>query len=112
MKRTIGTVKLGQQPELDAAVKAAMAKGEAEIQQATTPAIAANVEQAEGIAPGKMRIHIVSPDHTDGKAKKTWLRDSVIEIDQYTAMVMVNDLKCAYPTDEPLNEILLEYNGK
>ena len=45
--------------------------------------------QPDTVAPGMMRVHIVSTDHTDGKAKKTWLRDSVIEIDQYTAMRMI-----------------------
>ena len=67
--------------------------------------------QPDTVAPGMMRVHIVSKDHTDGKAKKTWLRDSVIEIDQYTAQRMINNLKCAYPTTEPINEILVEYKG-
>lgn len=65
--------------------------------------------QPNEVAPGMMRIHIVSPDHTDGKYKKTWLRDSVIEIDEYTARRMVENLKCAYPTTEPINEILAPY---
>jgi hypothetical protein len=68
--------------------------------------------QPDDVAPGMMRIHIVSTDHTDGKAKKTWLRDSVIEIDQYTAQRMIQNLKCAYPTTEPINEILAPYKGK
>lgn len=68
--------------------------------------------QPDAVAPGMMRVHIVSQDHTDGKVKKTWLRDSVIEIDEYTAKRMIENLKCAYPTSEPINEILVEYKGK
>lgn len=68
--------------------------------------------QPDTVAPGMMRIHIVSPDHTDGKYKKTWLRDSVIEIDEYTAKRMIENLKCAYPTTEPINEIIAPYKGK
>ena len=70
------------------------------------------LEPAPAVAPGMMRVHIVSQDHTDGKVKKTWLRDSVIEIDEYTAKRMIENLKCAYPTSEPINEILVEYKGK
>ena len=67
--------------------------------------------QPDSVAPGMTRICIVSNDHTDGIQKKTWLRNSVIEIDQYTAQRMVNN-KWAYPTSEPINEILIEYKGK
>lgn len=67
--------------------------------------------QPDSVASGMMRICIVSSDHTDGIQKKTWLRNSVIEIDQYTAQRMVNN-KWAYPTSEPINEILIEYKGK
>lgn len=67
--------------------------------------------QPDTVAPGMMRVHIVSADHTDGIQKKTWLRDSVIEIDQYTAQRMINN-KWAYPTAEPINEILAAYKGK
>lgn len=67
--------------------------------------------QPDSVTPGMMRVCIVSHDHTDGRAKKTWLRNSVIEIDQYTAQRMVNN-KWAYPTSEPINEILVEYKGK
>jgi hypothetical protein len=104
MAKPIGAVKPGQMPKLDAAVEKAMAKAEADTEQTGN--------QPADVAPGMMRIHIVSPDHTDGKAKKTWLRDSVIEIDERTALVMVNVLKCAFPTDEPINEIFAAYKGK
>lgn len=68
--------------------------------------------QPDTVAPGMMRIHIVSADHTDGIQKKTWLRDSVIELDTAAAEWMVNVAKAAYPTSEPINEILTEYKGK
>lgn len=67
--------------------------------------------QPDNIAPGMVRLHLVSEKHHDGKAKKTWLRDSVFEIDEYTARKMVDVLKCAFPTTEPINEILVAYEG-
>ena len=60
---------------------------------------------------GYTRIRILSADHTDGKAKKTWLQNAVIEIDQYTAARMVA-AGWAAPTTAPLNELLAEYKGK
>ena len=60
---------------------------------------------------GMTRIRILSADHTDGKAKKTWLQNSVIEIDQYTAARMV-EKQWGAPTTAPLNELLAEYKGK
>lgn len=107
----IGTVKQGEMPALDAAVEAAIVKAEEALSK---PDMVNNVAPGTGnaTAPGMMRVCIVSEEHTDGKAKKTWKRGSVIEIDQYTATRMISNLKCAYPTDEPLNEILVEYKGK
>ena len=60
---------------------------------------------------GMTRIRILSADHTDGKAKKTWLQNSVVEIDQYTAARMIAK-QWAAPTTAPLNELLAEYKGK
>ncbi len=67
--------------------------------------------QPDTVAAGMTRICIVSEDHTDGIQKKTWQRGSVVEIDQYTAQRMINN-KWAYPTSEPINEIILPYKGK
>jgi hypothetical protein len=107
----IGTVKKGEMPGLDAAIEAAIVKAEESLSK---PDMINGVAPGSGsaTAPGMTRICIVSLEHTDGKAKKTWKRGSVIEIDQYTAKRMIENLKCAYPTDEPLNEILVEYKGK
>lgn len=61
---------------------------------------------------GMTRVRILSyPDHTDGKAKKTWLQYSVVEIDQYTAARLIA-AGWAAPTTAPLNEMLAEYKGK
>lgn len=68
--------------------------------------------QPSEVAPGMMRVHIVSPDHTDGIQKKTWLRDSVIELPIADAQWLIDVAHAAYPTDEPINELLTAYKGK
>lgn len=78
----------------------------------TAPLTVEGLPQPADVAPGMIRVHLVSPSHHDGKAKKTWLRDSVFEIDEATARIMIDELKCAYPTTEPINEILTPYEGK
>jgi len=106
MAKPIGAVKKGEMPGLDAAVEAAIEKAAADAETATAG------NQPADVTPGMMRIHIVSPDHTDGIQKKTWLRDSVIELDTATAEWLVNVAKAAFPTTEPINEILAPYKGK
>jgi hypothetical protein len=59
---------------------------------------------------GLLRIRILTDDHTDGKYKKTWKKNSVIEIDEYTAQRMIN-AGWAAPTTAALNEMTLEYKG-
>ena len=105
MAKPIGAVKRGEMPGLDAAVEAAIEKAAADVRATAS-------DQPADMTPGMMRIHIVSPDHTDGIQKKTWLRDSVIELDTATAEWLVNVAKAAFPTTEPINEILAPYKGK
>lgn len=69
------------------------------------------IAEAPQTPEGYTRIRILSADHTDGKAKKTWLQNSVVEIDQYTAARMIA-AGWAAPTAAPLNEMLAEYKGK
>ena len=60
---------------------------------------------------GLMRVRILMGEHTDGRLKKTWKQNSVIEIDQYTAQRMI-DRNWAAPTTAPINEMLVAYKGK
>jgi hypothetical protein len=73
---------------------------EAEVITATTPATPS----------GFLRIRILTEDHTDGKYKKTWKKNSVIEIDQYTAGRLIN-AGWAAPTTAALNEVTIDYKG-
>lgn len=60
---------------------------------------------------GMMRVRILMAEHTDGRLKKTWKQNSVIEIDQYTAQRMI-DRNWAAPTTAAINEMLVAYKGK
>lgn len=93
----------------------ANAEAAGEVLEPETPeetASSLSQEAAQSQTPeGMTRIRILSNDHTDGRLKKTWKQNSVIEIDQYTAQRMI-DRNWAAPTTAPVNELLVEYKGK